>query len=91
MGRTVWWHEDGAGNMHFRTDQEVTQLIEANKFTRDQELSFKGDFVKVASIPLNVAFDSGFVQAHNEGDKKWTKRWLNDGDNRAWRCFRGSV
>lgn len=90
-GRSVWHYFDGEKTI-VRTDYPVDNLIKQNQFTRNETAGNKmGDWVKVASIPLNVAYDSGLVQAQAEGDDKFVKRFLNDGDNRAWRSFEGRV
>lgn len=90
-GRSVWHYFDGEKTV-VRTDYPVDTLIKQNQFTRNETSGNKmGDWVKVASIPLNVAYDSGLVKAHAEGDEKFVKRFLNDGDNRAWRSFDGNI
>lgn len=90
-GRSVWHYFDGEKTV-VRTDYPVDSLIAQNQFTRNETSGNKmGDWVKIASVPLNVAYDSGLVQAQAEGDTKFVKRFLNDGDNRAWRSFEGNV
>jgi hypothetical protein len=90
-GRSVWRYFDGEKTT-FRTDYPVDDLIKQNAFTRNETSGNQmGDWVKIASVPLNVAYDAGLVQAQTEGDQQFVKKWLNDGDNRAWRSFDATV
>lgn len=88
---TVWvlHHE---GGMTFRTDVIVDDILKANhEAARDADGKRWGEFVRVASIPLDVFHSSGFAEAHRQHDKAWLKRFLNDSDNRAWRTKDGTV
>jgi hypothetical protein len=90
-GRTVWHYSDGEKDV-FRTDYPVTDIIEANKtMSNNASSGWAGDWHRIASIPLNVAYDSGVVRANAEGDEAFVKRFLNDSDNRAWRTKEGHV
>lgn len=90
-GRSVWSYFDGE-KQHFRTDYPVDGLISENSAVRNiAERSWRGDYHRVASIPLNVLWDSGLVEAQSQGDDKFVSRWLNDGDHRAWRTKEGRV
>lgn len=83
-GRQVWHMNDGEKDV-FRTDYPVTDIIEQNKTAGNLASSgWAGDWHQIASIPLNVAFDSGFVEAQTTGDDKFVKRFLNNSDNSAW-------
>jgi hypothetical protein len=90
MGRTVWSYYDGQAT-HYRTDYRVDNIVNDNKVAQ-AELAGKrwGDGQRIASIPLNVYFDQ-LEQAHKEGDDKYVSRWLNDGDNAAFRVKEGRV
>ena len=90
-GRSVWHYFDGARHV-FRTDYPVGNLMSENSAVRNSaERAWKGDWHRVASIPLNVAHDSGLVQAHSEGDDRYVKWFLNSSDNRAWRTKEGHL
>ncbi|MDW9814934.1 hypothetical protein GOB25_07605 [Sinorhizobium meliloti] len=90
-GRSVWHYFDGEKDV-FRVDYPVDNLMSQNQEIRNSaERAWKGDWHRVASIPLNVAYDSGLVKAHSEGDDRFVKRFLNNGDNRAWRTKEGHL
>lgn len=90
-GRSVWRYFDGA-QTHFRVDTPVDEIVRVNEFTRNDTAGNRfGDWVKIASVPLNHAHAQNLVRAQSEGDDKYLSRWLNDGDNRAWRSFEGRV
>ncbi len=92
LGRQVWYRENPDGSTTFRTDYEVEPTIEANRAQRNMAApGWAGDYHHVASVPLNIAYDSGLVEAHSQGDDKFVSRFLNDSDNRAWRCKDGTV
>ncbi|WP_085033934.1 hypothetical protein [Ensifer aridi] len=90
-GRSVWHYFDGEKDV-YRVDYPVDNLISHNQAVRNSaERAWKGDWHRVASIPLNVAYGSGLVQAHSEGDDTFVKRFLNSSDNRAWRTKEGHL
>lgn len=90
-GRSVWCRFDGA-EMVFRIDTPVDTIIRENEFTRNATAGNRmGDWVKIASVPLNHAHEQNLVRAHTEGDTAFVNRWLNSSDNRAWRSFEGNV
>jgi hypothetical protein len=90
LGRQVWSRENPDGSITFRTDYEVEPTIDANTALRNMAASgWAGDYHRVASIPLNILYDSGMAQAHTEGDNAFVARWLNCSENRAWRTKDG--
>lgn len=90
-GRSVWRLFNGQETV-YRTDYPVAGLIEQNLLERnDAPKDWKGDWHKVGSVPLNMAYDSGLVEAFNQHDDKWISRMLNNSDNRAWRTKEGTV
>ncbi|MDX3929101.1 MAG: hypothetical protein QHC90_25285 [Shinella sp.] len=90
-GRSVWSYFDGEKTI-LRIDYPVAQSIEQNLLERnDAPRGWKGDWHKVASMPLNMVYDSGLVDAMNQHDDRWISRMLNDSDNRAWRTKEGRV
>lgn len=91
LGRTIWHLFDGEKDV-FRVDYQVEGLLNQNAELRaSAESAWRGDWHRVASIPLNVAYDSNLVRAQTEGDDAYVKRWLNDSDNRGWRTKEGRV
>ena len=83
-GRSVWYCEDGPVT-HWRTDQPVDTLIEANAVDQaDRPVAASGIGRRIASIPLGM-FEDKLAAPLGEGDDRYIARWLNDGDNRAFR------
>ncbi len=90
-GRRIWGYHDGA-QQHFRIDYPVDETIKENAEARASARSdWKGDWHRVASIRLNVLHDSGFADAVTQEDRGFIKRFLNDGDNAAWRTKDGKI
>lgn len=90
-GRTVWGYFDGEKTV-FRTDYPVENMIKNNKAEFNSAPDhWRGDYVKVASVPLNVLYDSGLDEAIGQKDNRFISRFLNDSDNRAWRTRDGRV
>ena len=90
-GRSVWAMFDGEKTI-IRTDYPVAQAIEHNTLHRNSASSgWKGDWHRVASVPLNLAHGGGLVEAMNQHDDKFISRFLNDSDNAAWRTKEGRV
>jgi hypothetical protein len=92
-GRTVWSMFDGK-KIIIRHDYPVAQTIQENAEARNAASDgWKGDYHRIASIPLNLLYDDnlGLNKAVQQGDDKYVSRWLNDGDNRAWRVKEGSI
>jgi hypothetical protein len=91
-GRLTWVEFLENGGMRFRIDYPVADLVKVNQVERNETAGNRfGEWAKVASIPLNLYYDSGFAEAIAQGDRKFTSRWLNDSDNRAWRTKEGKV
>lgn len=90
-GRSVWSYWDGEKDI-YRIDYPVEQTIKENAEARASARSdWKGEYHRIASIPLNIVHDSGFSEAITQQDDKWLSNWLNDGANRAWRTKDGKV
>ena len=88
LGRRVW-ARFADGRWHTRTEYDATALVEQNRRERNDTAGQRfGEWRKIASIPLNMAFDS-VGQALKEGDRRFVKGFLNDGDNAAFRTFEG--
>lgn len=90
-GRSIWSYFDGEKTV-YRTDYPVEATMAENEAVRKEaDSAWRGDWHRVASIPLNIAHDSGLVEAQTQGDDKFVKRFLNDSDNRAWRTKEGRL
>ena len=90
-GRTLWKYFDGE-KIIFSTRYPANSLIKSNAESRAHFAGQRhGDWSRVASIPLNVAHDSGLVEAMSQHDDKFISRFLNDGSNRAWRTREGQA
>lgn len=93
LGRTTWVWFDGA-KTHVRHDYQVGHMIENNLIARnDAKAGWAGDYHRIASVPLNLHYDEslGLHKALADGDEAHIRRWLNDGDNAAWRTKEGRV
>ncbi len=89
-GVSVWHHFDGTHN-HWRTDTPVDSLLQANHeqgAARAGRPRLEGIGECVARVPLSVFFDQ-FNEPLREGDTAHLRRWLNDGDNAAFRVRAG--
>ncbi len=88
--QSTWKMYDGEKTV-IRVDCPVDQLVKANTEERNATAGERwGDWRKIASIPTNVWWDK-LNPAVAQHDDKYIKRWLNDGDNRAFRTFDGQV
>lgn len=96
-GVTEWFHmNDDDDTFTVETTQDATDIVELNKFQASHFSSGRDSWgdgfdhrTKVASIPLNVYMDlkkRGILR-----DPVAFKRWLNDGDNAAFRTRPGTI
>lgn len=89
-GRSIWstWID---GKITFKVDTPVSQIIEANTINRNADQPHRmGEFVRIASLPLNEFHERGLAEALSEKDDSYVSRWLNDSDNAAWRTREGN-
>ena len=90
-GKTVWMLAED-GKVVFETRMPVDAIIRANADAANATSGQRfGEFRRIASIPANLMFSSGMAEAGRQGDQQFMSRWLNDGDNAAWRTFGGRV
>lgn len=90
-GRSIWSYFDGQKTV-YRTDYPVQATMAENEAVRNEaDKVWRGDWHRVASIPLNIVHDSGLATAQTQGDGKFVKRFLNSSDNRAWRTKEGCL
>lgn len=93
-GKSTWVKYEDDGRVVVRTDTPVHKTIEENTAFRNATPDgWKGDWHRVASIPMNLLYDDnlGLMEAHAQGDDRYLRRWLNDSDNRAWRTKEGRI
>lgn len=88
---TVTYFLDNGDSWILRTETPVDDLIADNamEFNASAEKRW-GDGKVVARIPLNLFFDK-LAEPMKQRDKKYISRFLNDGDNRVFRTFKGTV
>lgn len=90
-GRMVWLRDNGDGTTTARTDYPADALIDENTaFRNSLDAGWKGDYHRIASIPLNI-FHEQLAEASKQDDNKFLSKWLNDSDNAAWRTKAGKV
>ena len=90
-GRQVWSLENGDGTTTYRTDYPVDPTIDENAAVRNMAApGWKGDYHRIASIPLNIFHDQ-LAEASRQDDDKYISKFLNDSDNAAWRTKEGRV
>jgi hypothetical protein len=87
---------DKAKGLGFRKTENVVEdeLLKFNKESLDNSYGqrFRDDPIgtKMASIPLNI-FYRDLAPRLKDGDTDFVKWWLNHGQNRPFRTFRGKV
>lgn len=91
LKRTTWARQNPDGSTTYRTDYHVDDTLDANAAMRSAaSKDWKGDWHKVASIPLGVYYDK-LDEAVRQDDMAYVSRFLNDADNRAFRTKEGKV
>lgn len=91
LGRTVWERQNPDGTTTYRTDYRADGIIEQNTAMRNALNSgWKGDWHKVASIPLNVFHDQ-LAEAGRQDDDRYIAKWLNDSDHSKFRTKEGNL
>jgi hypothetical protein len=90
-------HEIPKGNdvdWVIESKQDATDLIEANKRAYnsvDERARFGEHFVRVASIPMNLAMQLHAEGRLNESNGRDFMRWLDNPDNKYFRTRPGSL
>lgn len=77
--------------MYTVIDYPVSQLLDLNQACAVSAGKKRGDWQRIASVPLSVLRSSHLLQAHSEGDDQWVSKWLNNRDNDSWRTSEGCV
>lgn len=86
--RTFHW-DDTTDEFLIQTEQETTDIVEANKAAYNDAPDRWGEWTRVASIPVSLYFD--LKKKGIADNEEAMKRWLNDGDNRFFRTRPGNV
>lgn len=96
------WLPQADGTTLIRGTQNVQDILELNKAMYNENAGWNADktFRRVASIPAavrnKVLIDTGgqvdlWKRGHENADKKWINRYLNDIDNRHLRTAQGRL
>jgi hypothetical protein len=90
-GRSIWVKLEGDERI-FRIDQPVDKILDANAEHANNSIGEKfPEWTRVASIPLEHAYEKGLIEAGDQHDHKHIAKVLNDSDNRKFRTFRGNL
>lgn len=87
--KTTFHYDWKTDDTIFETTQDTQPVIDDNQVWRNHiTQDRKATFRRVASIPLGV-----FYSIPREKRQAWSelRRWLNDGDNAAFRTWNGTV
>lgn len=91
LSRSTWAIQNPDGSVTYRIDYEVGDTMEANRAAAaEARADWSGDWHRVASIPMPVFWDR-LAEAVRQGDQGYIARFLNDGDNAAWRTRGGRL
>ena len=88
IGKTVWYNpsED-----KMRISSVVDGIMASNKVDRQESQGRGwGEGKRVASIPMQI-YQETIAPALQQEDYKHISKFLNDGDNAAWRTKEGNV
>lgn len=93
MTGATHWQAIVDGKRVIRTDYDADQILAGNKAAQAEFAGRRwsegiGD--PIASVPMNVFLET-LQPMMAQGDDKAVSRWLNDGDNAAWRMKEGRV
>ena len=83
--------EDGRFMVKTMSATDMQRKVAAEQRALTAGRGWGGDHHHVASIPGHVLFNSDIFEAVRDGDQKYFARWLNDGDNAAFRTKEGKV
>jgi hypothetical protein len=89
--RSVWvTHQDG--QFVFRIDMPLDDIFDANHEAEAETMGRRfGDYNRIASVPLSLAYSSGLSEAVDQQDGTWMSRFFNNSDNKKWRTSRGKI
>lgn len=87
--RHVFNYDEMTDEATIVAEQDVSDVIEANKRVYNDATTKTGEWARVASIPMVVYMDlkkKGIID-----DQVAMKRWLNDPDNKYFRTRPGTI
>jgi hypothetical protein len=88
LGTTKWFHYDDIkddGSFTIETVQDVEPIIESNKYEANNAERKPGrEWTRVAAIPPMIWMQ--LVQSGIANDEAALRKWLDDRDNRLFRC-----
>lgn len=88
---TVTYFMDIGNAWVVKTETPVDDLLADNRAKFNDSLGKRfGDGKVVARLPLNLFFDK-LAEPMKQRDRKFIRRFLNDGDNAAYRTFKGNI
>lgn len=91
--RTFIYWVDKENGVFFRKKENAIEkeLIAQNQERLNQSQGVRfGDGQVVARVPMNI-FYRDIAPRLKQGDRDYTKYWLNHENNRPWRNFRGKI
>lgn len=91
----TFYYDEATGESHIKRSEDIAPILETaeahrNLFRGPGGGSWKGNFHRVASIPLSV-YHEKLVKTGKIKDQNEVKRFLNDPDNRVFRTRPGRV
>lgn len=91
-GKSLWMKVEPDGQVIFEEIVQLDPLFRSNEILRSEQFNQRWDDGKIAaSLPLEYAFSSGYMEATKQGDKAWIKRFLNDSENAKFRTKEGRI
>ena len=89
-GITEYFYSNADGTeFTIETRQDITELVEVNRRIQNDSTGRWGEMAHIASYPLCVWWEN--KQKHLYDDDREHRRWLNDPDQRVFRCKLGRV
>jgi hypothetical protein len=93
--RTRIFHYDvekDDGSFIIETIQQIDELANANQYIRSEaSTDWKGEFVRVASIPMNVLEDMKRKGVDPYTEPERFAKWLDDSENQVFRTKAGRL
>lgn len=86
---TYWIYDEGTDTFVLRKEQDVSDLVAANRADFNDAPTRWGEGQRVASIPISVYAELAAKGITN--DQAALRRWLNDPDNRHFRTRPGVI
>lgn len=84
------FHYDAATDQAtIAVEQEVGDILEANKVAFNNAPTRWGEWSHVGSIPMSVYAE--LLRSGKLHDQEYMKRWLNDGDHSKFRTRPGTI